>query len=52
MKLLLPLILSAYPFAAVAHAVVDAMPVSKEHLVDHEDIAVGYLMPLAAFVAR
>jgi len=35
-----------------AHAVVDAMPLSKEHLVDHEYIAVGPLMPLAAFVAR
>ena len=35
-----------------AHAVVDAMPLSKENLVDHEYIAVGPLMPLAAFVAR
>jgi hypothetical protein len=30
-----------------AHAVVDAMPLSKEHLVDHEYIPVGPLMPLA-----
>jgi hypothetical protein len=35
-----------------AHAVVDAMPLSKENLVDHEYIPVGPLMPLAALIAR
>jgi hypothetical protein len=35
-----------------AHAVIDAMPLSKEHLVDHEYIPVGPLMPLAALIAR
>ena len=35
-----------------AHAVVDAMPLSKENLVDHEYIPVGPLTPLAALIAR
>jgi hypothetical protein len=35
-----------------AHAAIDAMPLSKERLVDHEYIAVGPLMPLAALIAR
>ena len=35
-----------------AHAVVDTMPLSKEHLVDHEYIPVGPLVPLAALISR
>ena len=35
-----------------AHAVIDAMPLSKEHLVDHEYIPVGPLVPLASLIAR
>ena len=35
-----------------AHAVVDAMPLSKENLVDHEYIPVGPLMPLGALLSR
>lgn len=35
-----------------AHAIVDAMPLSKENLVDHEFIPVGPLMPLGALLAR
>jgi hypothetical protein len=35
-----------------AHAAIDAMPLSKEHLVDHEYIPVGPLMPLSALIAR
>ena len=35
-----------------AHAVIDALPLSKEHLMDHEYIPVGPLMPLAALIAR
>jgi len=35
-----------------AHAVIDAMPLSKESLVDHEYIPVGPLMPLTALIAR
>jgi hypothetical protein len=35
-----------------AHAAIDAMPLSKEHLVDHEYIPVGPLMPLAALIGR
>jgi hypothetical protein len=34
-----------------ARAVIDAMPLSKENLMDHEYIAVGPLMPLAALIA-
>jgi len=33
-----------------AHAIIDAMPLSKENLVDHEYIPVGPLMPLAALI--
>jgi hypothetical protein len=33
-----------------AHAIIDAMPLSKEKLVDHEYIPVGPLMPLAALI--
>lgn len=35
-----------------AHAVVDAMPLSRENLVDHEFIPVGPLVPLAALISR
>jgi hypothetical protein len=35
-----------------AHAAIDAMPLSKENLVDHEFIPVGPLMPLTALIAR
>ena len=35
-----------------AHAAIDAMPLSKENLVDHEYIPVGPLMPLAALIVR
>src|SRR5579862_6676344 len=35
-----------------AHAAVDAMPLSKDNLVDHEYIPVGPLMPLTALLAR
>ena len=35
-----------------AHAAIDAMPLSKAQLVDHEYIPVGPLMPLAALIAR
>jgi muconolactone delta-isomerase len=33
-----------------AHAIIDAMPLSKENLVDHEYIAVGPLLPLATLI--
>ena len=33
-----------------AHAIIAAMPLSKENLVDHEYIPVGPLMPLAALI--
>ena len=35
-----------------AHAAIDAMPLSKDNLVDHEFIPVGPLMPLSALIAR
>ena len=35
-----------------AHSAIDAMPLSKENLVDHEYIPVGPLMPLGALIAR
>ncbi len=35
-----------------AAALIDAMPLSKERLVDHEYIPVGPLMPLAALLSR
>jgi hypothetical protein len=35
-----------------AHAVIDAMPLSKENLMDHEYVPVGPLMPLAALLSR
>jgi len=35
-----------------AHAVIDAMPLSKENLMDHQYIPVGPLMPLAALLSR
>jgi hypothetical protein len=35
-----------------AHSIIDAMPLSKENLVDHEYIPVGPLMPLAALLSR
>jgi len=35
-----------------AHATIEATPLSKEHLVDHEYIPVGPLMPLASLIAR
>jgi hypothetical protein len=34
-----------------AHAAIDAMPLSKENLVDHQYIPVGPLMPLTALIA-
>jgi hypothetical protein len=33
-----------------AHAIVDALPLSQEKLMDHEYIPVGPLMPLAALI--
>ncbi len=36
----------------VAHAALDAMPLSKENLADHQFIPVGPLMPLSALIAR
>ncbi len=33
-----------------AHAIIDAMPLSKENLMDHEYIPVGPLMPLASLM--
>lgn len=33
-----------------AHAVIDALPLSKEKLMDHEYIPVGPLMPLTALI--
>jgi len=35
-----------------AHAVIDAMPLSKENLMDHQYIPVGPLMPLAGLLSR
>jgi hypothetical protein len=35
-----------------AHAFMDALPLAKEHLMDHEYIPVGPLMPLAALLGR
>lgn len=35
-----------------AHAAIDAMPLSKENLMDHEYIPVGPLAPLTALIAR
>src|SRR5262249_14930737 len=35
-----------------AHAAIDALPLSKENLMDHEYIPVGPLMPLSALIAR
>ena len=35
-----------------ASAIIDAMPLSKENLMDHEYIPVGPLMPLSALIAR
>ena len=35
-----------------AHAIIDAMPLSKENLVDHEYIPLGPLVPLAALISR
>lgn len=37
---------------AEAHAVMDALPLAKEGLVDHEYIPVGPLMPLRALIAQ
>jgi len=34
-----------------AHAVIEAMPLSKENLMDHEYIPVGPLMPLTGLIA-
>jgi hypothetical protein len=33
-----------------AHAIIDAMPLSKENLMDHEYLPVGPLMPLTALI--
>ena len=35
-----------------AQTIIDAMPLSKERLVDHEYIPVGPLMPLSGLIAR
>ena len=35
-----------------AHIAIEAMPLSKENLVDHEYVAVGPLIPLAALLSR
>jgi len=35
-----------------AHAVIDAMPLSKENVMDHQYIPVGPLLPLAALLSR
>jgi hypothetical protein len=35
---------------AEAHAVIDALPLSKENLMDHEFIPVGPLMPLGSLL--
>jgi len=35
---------------AEAEALIDALPLSKEHLMDHEYIPVGPLVPLAALL--
>ena len=35
-----------------AHAVIEAMPISKENVMDHQYIPVGPLMPLAALLSR
>jgi hypothetical protein len=34
-----------------AHAVMDALPLSKENLMDHEYIPVGPLLPLALLIS-
>jgi hypothetical protein len=34
-----------------AHAIIDALPLSKENLMDHEYIPVGPLLPLATLLA-
>jgi hypothetical protein len=34
-----------------AHAIVDALPLSKENLMDHEYIAVGPLLPLGLLIS-
>ena len=34
-----------------AHAIIDAMPLSKEDLMDHEYIPIGPLVPLAALIS-
>ena len=34
-----------------AHAIIDALPLSKENLMDHEFIPVGPLLPLSALIA-
>ena len=35
-----------------AHAIIDAMPLSKENLMDHEFIPVGPLMPMRILIGR
>lgn len=37
--------------ASEAHALIDALPLSGEHLLDHEFIPVGPLAPLGALLA-
>src|SRR5262245_52522099 len=34
-----------------AHAIMDTLPLSKEHLMDHDYIPVGPLLPLTALIA-
>jgi hypothetical protein len=38
--------------AAEAHAVMDSLPLSKEHLMDHEYIPIGPLAPLGALLGE
>lgn len=37
---------------AEAHAIMDALPLARQHLIDHEYIAVGPLMPLRLLVTK
>lgn len=37
---------------AEAHAIMDALPLAKQDLIDHEYIAVGPLMPLRLLMTK
>jgi hypothetical protein len=43
--------LLATPDVAEAHAIMEDLPLAKQHLVDHEYIAIGPLMPLRLLLA-